>query len=131
MLEDIVRDKPVKEVDSGTTLLAAAQSALAGLSIQTRDFDEAIRRFEELKRSSRTGTLTRGDRWKLITAYVNKGEWPSAKAEIAAILNDPKSPPTPEERVRGANFYRQQGRARGGSPRSTRSSSSSRPTRRP
>ena len=35
VLEDIVRDKPVKEVDSGTTLLAAAQSALAGLSLQS------------------------------------------------------------------------------------------------
>ena len=108
-LEDIVRDKPVKEVDTGTSLLSAAQSALAGLSLQTRDFDEAIRRFEELKRSSRTGTLSRGDRWKLITAYVNKGQWPQAQREIAAILNDAKSPPTNEERVRGANFYRQQG----------------------
>ncbi len=108
-LEDIVRERPVKEVDTGTTLLAAAQSALAGLSLQTRDFDEAIRRFEELKRSSQTGTLSRPDRWKLITAYVNKGEWPAAKREIAAILNDEKTPPTGEERVRGANFYRQQG----------------------
>ena len=49
---------------------------------------------------------SRGDRWKLITAYVNKGQWPQAKREIAAILNDGK--PTNEERVRGANFYRQQ-----------------------
>ena len=88
---------------------SAAQSALAGLSLQTRDFDDAIRRFEELKRSSQTGTLSRGDRWKLITAYVNKGQWPLAKREIAAILNDAKAPPTSEERVRGANFYRQQG----------------------
>ncbi len=109
-LEDIVRDKPVKEVDAGTSLLSAARrSALAALSLQARDFDDAIRRFEELKRSSGTGNLSRGDRWKLITAYINKNQWPQAKREIAAILNDAKSPPTSEERVRGANFYRQQG----------------------
>ncbi len=108
-LEEIVRDRPVKEVDDGTTLLSAAQSALAGLSLQSRDFDEAIRRFEELKRSSRTGTLSREDRWKLITAYVNKDQWPAAKREIAAILNDAKEPPSNEERVRGASLYRQQG----------------------
>ncbi len=108
-LEEIVRDKPVKEVDTGTSLLTAAQSALADLSLQTRDFDDAIRRFEELKQSSQTGTLSRRDRWMLITAYVNKGQWPQAKREIAAILNDAKQPPTAEERVRGANFYRQQG----------------------
>ena len=108
-LEGIVRDKPVKEVEAGTTLQSAAESALAGLSLQARDFDDAIRRFEELKRSSSTGTLSRGDRWKLITAYINKNQWPQAKVEIAAILNDAKSPPSSEERVRGANFYRQQG----------------------
>jgi predicted Zn-dependent protease len=104
-LEDIVRDKPVKEVEAGTTLLSAAQSALAGLSLQARDFDEAIRRFEELK--GNRGALSRGDRWKLITAYVNKGQWPQARREIASILNDGR--PSFDERVRGANFYRQQG----------------------
>ncbi len=40
---------------------------------------------------------------------MNKGEWPAAQAEMAAILNDPRTPPTHEERVRGAGFYRQQG----------------------
>ena len=34
---------------------------------------------------------------------------PLAKREIAAILNDTKNPPSDDERVRGANFYRQQG----------------------
>ena len=108
-LEEIVRDKPVKEVDTGTTLLCAAQSALANLSFQNRDFDDAIRRFEELKQSSETATLSRRNRWMLISAYVNNGKWPLAKREIAAILNDSKQPPTAEERVRGANYYRQQG----------------------
>ncbi len=108
-LEEIVRDKPVKEVDTGTTLLGAAQSALANLSFQTRDFDDAIRRFEELKQSSQTATLSRRNRWMLISAYINKGQWPMARREIAAILNDPKQPPSAEERVRGASYYRQQG----------------------
>ena len=108
-LEAIIRDKPVKELDPGTTLLVAAQSALANLSLRTGQFDDAIRRFEELKRSDQTGTLSRNDRWQLITAYVARGQWPLAKREIAAILNDTKNPPTDDERVRGANFYRQQG----------------------
>ena len=108
-LEAIVRNKPVKEVDPGTTLMSAAQSALANLSLRTGEFDEAIRRFEELKRNSQNGTLSKSDRWQLITAYVTKGNWPLAKREIAAILNDTKNPPSDDERVRGANFYRQKG----------------------
>ncbi len=108
-LEAIVRNKPIKEVDTGTTLMSAAQSALASLSLRTGALDDAIRRFEELKRSDQNGTLSKADRWQLITAYVARGQWPSAKREIAALLNDPKNPPTDDERVRGANFYRQQG----------------------
>ena len=108
-LEAIVRDKPLKEVDPGTTLMSKAQSVLASLSMRTGAFDDAIRRFEELKHSDQNGTLTRTDRWQLVTAYVARGHWPRAKREIAALLNDPKNPPTDGERVRGANFYRQQG----------------------
>ena len=108
-LEAIVRDKPIKEVDPGTSLLSAAQSALANLSLRTGALDDAIRRFEELKRGDQKGTLTRNDRWQLITAYVARGQWPLAKREVAAILNDTKNPPSDDERVRGANLYRQQG----------------------
>jgi cellulose synthase operon protein C len=108
-LEAIVKNKPIKEVDAGTTLMSAAQSALASLSLRTGSLDDAIRRFEDLKRSDQNGTLSKADRWQLITAYVARGQWPSAKREIAALLNDPKNPPSDDERVRGANFYRQQG----------------------
>jgi tetratricopeptide (TPR) repeat protein len=108
-LEAIVKNKPLKEVDPGTTLMSAAQSALANLSLRTGAFDDAIRRFEDLKRADQNGTLTKNDRWQLITAYVARGLWQSAKREIALLLNDPKNPPTDEERVRGANFYREQG----------------------
>ncbi len=106
-LEDIVRNNPSKEVDPGVTLMTAAQSALANLALQNGNVDDAIRRYEELKKSSENGTLTRADRWQLITAYEAKEQWPIAKRELAAILNDPKAPPTPDERVRGANLYRQ------------------------
>jgi predicted Zn-dependent protease len=108
-LEAIVRDKPVKELDPGKSLMSAAQSALANLSLRTGALDDAIARFEELKRGDQNGTLSKADRWQLITAYVARGGWPAAKREIAALLNDQKNPPTDDERVRGANFYRQQG----------------------
>jgi tetratricopeptide (TPR) repeat protein len=107
--ETLVKEKPVKEIDAGLTLTEAAQSALANLSLRTGYYDDAIRRFEELKRNSETGTLARSDRWRLITAYVNRGEWPKAKSEIAAILDDPKNPPSDEDRVRSARFYAERG----------------------
>ena len=72
-----MRDKPIKELDPGKTLLSAAQSALANLSLSTGAFDDAIRRFEELKHSNQNGTLLEDDRWQLITAYVARGQWPS------------------------------------------------------
>ena len=106
-LEDLIRNRPSKEVDTGVTLMTAAQSALANLSLQTENFDDAIRRFEELKRNSDTGSLNRMDRWQLITAYVARDRWPLAKRELATILNDTKNPPSDDERVRGANIYRQ------------------------
>ena len=106
-LEELVKNRPTKEVDTGVSLMSAAQSALANLSLQTGNLDDAIRRFEELKRNSQSGTLSRSDRWQLITAYVAKGQWPVARRELAAILNDTKNPPTDDERVRGANLYRQ------------------------
>ena len=106
-LEELVKNRPTKEVDTGVSLMSAAQLALANLSLQTGNLDDAIRRFEELKRNSQSGTLSRSDRWQLITAYVAKGQWPVARRELAAILNDTKNPPSDDERVRGANLYRQ------------------------
>ena len=102
-LEAIVRDKPVKEVDPGTTLMSAAQSALANLSLRTGDFDDAIRRFEELKRNSQNGTLTKADRWQLITAYVTKGQVADRQARDR---RDPQRPQEPAQR-RGTGPRRQ------------------------
>ncbi len=107
-LEDLVKNRPSKEIDQGVTLMSAAQSALATIELQTGKVDDAIRRFEELKRNSASGNLNRADRWQLITAYVAKDQWPLARRELAGLLNDPKNPPNPDERVRGANLYRQQ-----------------------
>ncbi|HKM54006.1 MAG TPA: tetratricopeptide repeat protein, partial [Isosphaeraceae bacterium] len=107
-LEDLIKNKPSKEVDTGVTLMTAAQSALANLDLQSGKYEDAIRRFEELKRSGETGTLSRTDRWQLITAYIAQRQWPLARRELAAILNDTANPPTDNDRVRGANIYHQQ-----------------------
>ncbi|MBV8487282.1 MAG: tetratricopeptide repeat protein [Planctomycetaceae bacterium] len=107
-LEDLIKNKPSKEVDTGVTLMTAAQSALANLDLQSGKYEEAIRRFEELKRSGETGTLSRSDRWQLINAYIAKRQWPQARRELASILNDTVNPPTDDDRVRGANIYHQQ-----------------------
>lgn len=106
-LEDLVKNRPSKEIDQGVSLMSAAQSALATIELQSGKVDDAIRRYEELRRDSETGTLSRADRWQLITAYVAKDQWPLARRELAGLLNDPKNPPSPDERVRGANLYRQ------------------------
>ena len=110
-LEAIVKNKPMKEVDPGTTLMSAAQSALASLSLRTGAvLDDAIRRFEELKQlHAANGTLSKADPAGNGSPRMScgRGRWPSR--EIASLLNDPKNPPSDDERVRGANFYRQQG----------------------
>ncbi|WP_337174386.1 tetratricopeptide repeat protein [Paludisphaera sp.] len=107
-LGDIVKDRPSKEVDQGVTLLQAAQSALAAVSLQAGDVDDAIRRFEELKRGNASGSLSRDDRWRLVDAYVAKKQWPAAKAEMNALLADPAAPASLDDRVRAANYHRQQ-----------------------
>ena len=101
--EAIASEKPTKELDEGLSLMAASQSALATLALETGDVDGAIHRFEDLRGS---GGLGRAERWQLVAAYAAKGQWPVAKAEMAALLDDPKAPPSADERVRAANIYR-------------------------
>ena len=100
--ESLVRDGTSKRLDSGMTIPAASQSALANLALQTGNVDEAIKKFESL----RAGGLTRSDRWQLAAAYAAKNRWPLARKEIATILNDTKNPASGDERVQAANFYR-------------------------
>jgi predicted Zn-dependent protease len=106
--EAIVKERPTKELDSGLSLTAAAESALANLAMANGDLDSAIERFEEL-RGGEAGSLGRADRWQLVVAYSAKGQWAAAKQEMAALLNDLKSPPTNDERARAANLYHQHG----------------------
>ena len=100
--ESLIRDGSSKRLESGITIPAASQSALANLALQTGNVDAAISKFESL----RAGGLTRTDRWQLAAAYAAKNQWPLARKEIAALLNDPKNPPDSDERVQAANFYR-------------------------
>ncbi len=104
--EEIAREKPVKELEGGLSLTAAAESALASLALENGDFDTAIRKFEDLRGQTGLSGLGRPDRWQLVTAYAAKGNWAAAKNEMAALLNDPKHKPTTDERVRAANLYR-------------------------
>ncbi|SIO65453.1 Tetratricopeptide repeat-containing protein [Singulisphaera sp. GP187] len=107
-LEEIARAKPTKEVDGGLSLLTAAESSLAAIALESGDPDGAINRLEVLRGNGQNnlGGLSRADRWQLVTAYSAKGEWATAKREIASLLNDTKNKPTFDERVRGANYYR-------------------------
>jgi tetratricopeptide (TPR) repeat protein len=109
-LEAIAEARPTKEVDSGQSLMSAAESALAGIALANGDVDGAIHRLEDLREQSRgVGGLSRADRWQLVNAYTSKGKWATAKREVAALLNDTKNPPSADERVRGANYYRLHG----------------------
>ncbi len=95
-----------KQLETGFTIASASKAALANLSLQSGDVDDAIRRFESLRTGGGVAELAREDRWQLVKAYVAKSNWPAARKEIAGLLNDPKNPPTSNERVRAANFYR-------------------------
>lgn len=104
-LEELVSQGATKELESGTTLMEAAQSALASIELQNRDYNMAIQRLEELRAKSADGTLDRAGRWLLVNAFDAKGDWARAKRELAEVLNDAKEPPSPDERVRGANLF--------------------------
>jgi tetratricopeptide (TPR) repeat protein len=106
VLEALAHGDSVKEVDTGLSLVAASQSALAGIAMESGDLDSAIARYREMLKDGMAAGLARSIRWQIVAAQVAKKEWPAAKAEINALLDDPKSPPTPEELVRAATFYR-------------------------
>ncbi len=107
VFESIVKDQTVKEIDRGLPLAAAAQWSLATMAMENRDYDAAIARFEALLRDSGASELARVVRWKLATARAAKGDVARAKAEVLALLNDPKT--TLDERTQAADFYRAAG----------------------
>ncbi len=106
VFESLAQGDSVKEVDTGLSLTTASQSALAGMAMESGDLDSAIVRYREMLKDPSAAGLSRSIRWQLVAAQAAKKEWPAAKAELKALLNDPKSPATSEERVRAATFYR-------------------------
>ncbi len=112
-LEDLVKNRPSKEIDSGVTLMSAAQSALANLELQSGKLDDAIHRFEALKRDSETGKLSRADRWQLVTAYVAKQQWPIASASWRRFSTIPRTPPATTSGCGAQSLPAAEGRRRG------------------
>ncbi|WP_435019016.1 tetratricopeptide repeat protein [Tundrisphaera sp. TA3] len=106
VFEALAGEDSIKEVDDGLPLVAASQSALANLAMESGNLDAAITRFRGMLKDGKAGSIARDVRWQLIAAHEAKKDWAAAKAEIASLVNDPKSPPTPEERVRAATYHR-------------------------
>jgi tetratricopeptide (TPR) repeat protein len=101
--QELVRQQPVKEIDEGLSLAAAAQWALATQAFMNRDFEQAIRRFRELDQGA-PSALGRAARWRLAAAMVESGDAGKARAEIARLLSDAAT--TSDERVEGATLLR-------------------------
>jgi len=107
VFESLARDHSSKEVDAGLSLMTASQSALATMAMESGDLDSAIAKYREmLKDVTAAAGISRAIRWQLVAAQAAKKEWPAARAEIVALLADPKSPATAEERVRAATYFR-------------------------
>jgi predicted Zn-dependent protease len=102
--DDLAREKPVKEIEQGLTLADAAKWALATQALGNQDFEAAINKYQELLKSVEPGDLARALRWQVAAAKAAKGDWPAAKAEIDALVKDPKT--SHRERVQAANLYR-------------------------
>ncbi len=107
IFEAILRERPVKELDAGLPLAAAAQWALASRALEKQDYDGAISRFEALLQDRDASELGRPVRWKLAQARAARGELEQARAEVATLLRDPQT--TPDERVQAADFFRTHG----------------------
>ena len=86
--------------------MTAAQSALANLQLESGDVDGAIARYEGMLKDGKVGNAARETKWKLVAANIARKNWPAAKAEIEAVLNDPATPPSNEERIAAAMYYR-------------------------
>jgi cellulose synthase operon protein C len=106
VFESLAQGDSVKELEDGVTLAAASQSALAFLATEGGDLDQAIARYREMLKDPSNAGHARVIRWQIIGAQAAKKEWPAAKAELNSLLKDPKSPPTAEELVRAATFFR-------------------------
>ena len=106
VFESLARENSIKEIDAGLSLVAASQSALASIAMESGDLDSAITRYREMLKDNPAPAINRSIRWQIVAAQAAKKEWPAARAEMVKLLNDPKNPATPEERVRAATYYR-------------------------
>ncbi|WP_435005952.1 tetratricopeptide repeat protein [Tundrisphaera lichenicola] len=106
IFESLAVGDSVKEVDTGISLATASQSALAGLAMENGELDSAIARYRQMLKDGSASGISRAIRWQIVAAESAKKEWPTARTEIESLLNDPKSPPSDEERVRAATYYR-------------------------
>jgi tetratricopeptide (TPR) repeat protein len=106
VFESLAHGDSVKELESGVSLVAASQSALAFIALEGGDPEAAIARYREMLKDPSNVGFSRVIRWQIVGAQAAKKEWPAAKAEINGLLKDPKSPPTNEELIRAATFFR-------------------------
>jgi predicted Zn-dependent protease len=106
IFEALARGDSIKEVETGLSISAASQSALAGIAMESGDLDSAIARYRDMLKENQAPGLSRAIRWRIVAAQVAKKEWPAAKAEINLLLKDPASPATPEELIRASTFFR-------------------------
>ena len=107
VFESLASENSIKEIDTGLSLVAASQSALASMAMESGDLDSAIDRYREmLKANNNAPAIVRTIKWQIVAAQAAKKEWPAARAEMVGLLNDTKTPPTLEERVRAATYYR-------------------------
>ena len=106
VFESLAHENSVKQIDTGLSLVAASQSALASIAMESGDLDSAIARYREMLKDGKASGIARAIRWQIVAAQAAKKEWPAAKAEMVNLLNDPKNPAAPEERVRAATYHR-------------------------
>ena len=115
---------------TGLSLATASQSALAGLAMENGDLDSAIARYREmLKDGSAAGDRPADPLAARRRPGRPRRSGPPPGPRSTSLLADPKAPPTAEERVRAATYYRINKRGRAGpGPLPTRSSRPTRPT---
>ncbi len=109
VLEALASESSTQEVAKGLSLDTAARSALADLRLKAGDIDDAIGKYRDLIRVTSPAEFSKDVRWKLVAAQVEKKRWPAARAELEAILGDSASPPSVEERVAAAMYYKEHG----------------------
>jgi predicted Zn-dependent protease len=106
VFETLSKENSIKEIETGLSLVAASQSALANIAMESGDVDAAIARYRQVLKDAGPGGVSRTVRWQLAAALTAKKDWPAAKLEIEAILADTRSPVTLDEKIRAATFYR-------------------------